>query len=71
MTTTMPSPAAIVGALLGLLVLWPTMIAVAGFAKATVGRTRPRTAELVSTVLYVVTCVTTMGVGAWIGGAFH
>lgn len=57
--------------LLGLAALWPTMVAVAGLAKATIGRTRPTVAEAISSALYWATLVITVIAGAWMGGAFR
>ncbi len=66
-----PSAAMIAIVVIALAALWPTMVAMAGLAKATIGRTRPAVAEAISSVLYWTTLVITVMAGAWMGGAFR
>lgn len=66
-----PSPAGIAIVVIALAALWPAMVSLAGLAKATIGRTRPATAEAISSVLYWTTLVITVIAGAWMGGAFR
>jgi hypothetical protein len=68
----MERPSAMVALILiGLAVLWPAMVSLAGLAMATIGRTRPGMAEAISSGLYWTTLAITMMAGAWMGGAFR